>query len=327
MTGSARWGMTIPIDGVPLHRQAEVARELEGLGYTDLWTGEGTSTDGFTPLAVAAAVTQHVHLGIAIAPVFTRGPALLAQTAATLAATAPGRFSLGLGSSSDVIVERWNAVPFTRPLARTRDLLRFLRRALAGERIDEQFDTFAVRGFRLGDRPRPGARAPGRGTAAEDAGARRRGGRRRDPQLAVRARRRPGRPDVLGQPGTTPAARREIVARLMVVPTADADAARRVGRRAIAAYLNVGVYTAFHQDLGRDALEPMWKLWAAGDRAGALAAIPDDVVDELIVHGPPEACREHLAQYVAHGVTVPVIFVLPAAGVDPLQACRDLAPR
>ncbi|WP_041259497.1 LLM class F420-dependent oxidoreductase [Pseudofrankia inefficax] len=319
--------MTIPVDGVPLHRQAEVARELEGLGYTDLWTGEGTSTDGFTPLAVAAAVTQHVHLGIAIAPVFTRGPALLAQTAATLAATAPGRFSLGLGSSSDVIVERWNAVPFTRPLARTRDLLRFLRRALAGERIDEQFDTFAVRGFRSAIIPDP---APGLLVAAL-----------RPKMLALAGAEADGAilnwlsapdvariaPAVLGQAGVTPAARREIVARLMVVPTADAEAARRIGRRAIAAYLNVGVYKAFHQDLGRDALEPMWKLWAAGDRAGALAAIPDHVVDELIVHGPPEACREHLAQYVAHGVTVPVIFVLPAPGVDPLQACRDLAPR
>ncbi|WP_157489061.1 LLM class F420-dependent oxidoreductase [Pseudofrankia sp. DC12] len=327
MTGSTRWGITIPVEGIPLHRQAEVARELEGLGYTDLWSGEGTYADGFTPLAVAAAVTTQVHLGIAIAPVFTRGPALLAQTAATLAATAPGRFSLGLGSSSDVIVERWNAVPFTRPLTRTRDLLRFLRQALAGERVDEQFDTFAVRGFRSAIVPDPPPKllvAGLRGKMLALAGAEADGAILNwlsAPDVAQVA------PAVLTPAGHTPAAQREIVARLMVVPTADAEVARRIGRRAIAAYLNVGVYKAFHQDLGRDALEPMWKLWAAGDRAGALAAIPDHVVDELIVHGPPEACREHLARYVAHGVAVPVIYVLRADGGDPMQACRDLAPR
>jgi probable F420-dependent oxidoreductase len=319
--------MTIPVEGMPLHRLAEMARELEGLGYTDLWSGEGTYADGFTPLAVAAAVTQHVRLGIAIAPVFTRGPALLAQTAATLAATAPGRFSLGLGSSSDVIVQRWNDVPFTRPLARTRDLVRFLRRAFAGERVDEQFDTFAVRGFRSAIVPDP---APAILVAAL-----------RSKMLALAGTEADGAilnwlsapdvarvtPTVLAPEGAIPAQRREIVARIMVVPTADAEAARAVGRRAIAAYLNVGVYRAFHQELGRDALEPMWKLWAAGDRAGALAAIPDRVVDELVVHGHPDSCREHLAQYVAHGVTVPVIHVLRAPGGDPLQACRDLAPR
>src|SRR3546814_14965466 len=95
--------MTIPLDDVPLCSVPDVARELEDLGYTDLWTAEGMGADGFTPLAAALGVTSSVHLGVAIAPVFTRGPALLAQTAATMAAMAPGRFTLGLGASSDVI--------------------------------------------------------------------------------------------------------------------------------------------------------------------------------------------------------------------------------
>ena len=326
MTTDARWGITIPVEGLALDRQAEVARELEGLGYTDLWSSEGTHADGFTPLAVAAGVTRRAHLGIAIAPAFTRGPALLAQTAATLAATVPGRFSLGLGSSSDVIVHRWNAVPFTRPLARTRDLVRFLRRAFAGERVDEQFETFAVRGFRSSIVPDPPPRilvAALRERMLELAGAEADGAILNWLSAADVAR---VAPLVHAAAGPNPPARREIVARLMVMATADADAARQVGRRAIAAYLNVGVYQAFHRQLGRDALEPMWKLWAAGDRAGALAAIPDRVVDELIVHGHPDACREHLAEYVAQGVDVPVIYLLGADG-DPLRACRDLALR
>jgi alkanesulfonate monooxygenase SsuD/methylene tetrahydromethanopterin reductase-like flavin-dependent oxidoreductase (luciferase family) len=71
----------------------------------------------------------------------------------------------------------------------------------------------------------------------------------------------------------------------------------------------------------------MWDHWKAGDRKAALEAIPDQVVDELIVHGSPEACREHIQRYVANGVTTPALAILPFPGVDPRQAIRDLAPR
>jgi hypothetical protein len=69
----------------------------------------------------------------------------------------------------------------------------------------------------------------------------------------------------------------------------------------------------------------MWDHWAAGDRKAALAAIPDEVVDALIVHGSPEECREHIGRYVENGVTCPALAVLPF-GLDPVQAARDLAP-
>ncbi len=79
-----------------------------------------------------------------------------------------------------------------------------------------------------------------------------------------------------------------------------------MGRFAIAAYLNVPVYAAFHEWLGRgERLAGMWRQWKEGDRKAALAAIPDSVVDELIVHGPPEKCREHVQRYVDNGVTTP----------------------
>src|SRR3546814_16537113 len=70
----------------------------------------------------------------------------------------------------------------------------------------------------------------------------------------------------------------------------------------------------------------MWRLWKEGDRKAALAAIPDHVVDELIVWGTPEQCREHVQRYVDNGVTTPALAVMPF-GVDQRQAIRDLAPR
>ena len=88
--------------------------------------------------------------------------------------------------------------------------------------------------------------------------------------------------------------------------------ARETARRLIAAYLTVPAYAAFHRWLGRgEVLEPMWDAWAAGDRKAALAAIPDEVVDALIVHGRPEGCREQVQRYVDAGVTTPVMALLP----------------
>src|SRR5918996_1182374 len=270
-----RYGMTIPFDNVPLHEQQGWIRELADLGYTDVWSSEANGADAFTPLALASAWAPSLRLGTAIVPAFTRGPGCLAQSVGSLAQAAPGRCALGVGTSSNVIVEGWNAIPFDRPYERTRDMVRFLRQALTGDKVTAD-DVATV--------------AP----IVQDAA----GG-----------------------------ASREIVARIFVAPTDDADTVRGMGRYAIAAYLNVPVYAAFHEWLGRsEQLGEMWRLWKEGDRRGALAAIPDEVVDDLIVWGTPEACREHIQRYVANGVTTPALALLPF-GVDTRQAVRDLAPR
>src|SRR5688572_24145061 len=126
---SDRYGVTIPFDGVPLHEQRPWIEEAAALGYTDVWSAEANGTDGFTPLALAATWAPELRLGVAVLPVFLRGPALLAMSAAAMAEAAPGRFALGIGTSSDTIVERWNGIPFEKPYQRTRDTIRFLRAA------------------------------------------------------------------------------------------------------------------------------------------------------------------------------------------------------
>ena len=120
----------------------------------------------------------------------------------------------------------------------------------------------------------------------------------------------------------------ELVARIFVCPTADAGLARQVGRRLIAAYLTVPVYAAFQAWLGRgEALKPMQEAWAAGDRKGALAAIPDALVDELVVHGEPEACRERISGYQDQGLDTPVVAIVPVPGIEPAAMVPRLAPR
>jgi alkanesulfonate monooxygenase SsuD/methylene tetrahydromethanopterin reductase-like flavin-dependent oxidoreductase (luciferase family) len=119
----------------------------------------------------------------------------------------------------------------------------------------------------------------------------------------------------------------ELVARIFVCPTTDVGTARLIGKRMIAAYLTVPVYAAFHQWLGRgDIIAPMLTAWNSGDRKGALEAIPDALVDELVIHGSAEQCRERVAEYQAAGLDTPVIAIPPVPGLDLADAIRKLAP-
>jgi len=314
----ARSGMTIPFDGISLSDQRPWIEELEDLGYTDVWSSEAQGADAFIPLALAAAWAPSLRLGTAIVPAFTRGPALMAQSVATMAEAAPGRFAFGIGTSSNVIVENWNGIPFEDPYKRTRDMVRFLRAALTGEKVDAVYETFTVKGFRLGRRP---PEVPPILVAALRPGMLRLAGREGDGAIINWLSAEDVR-QVVPEVG----AGKEIVARIFCCPSPDAETVRGYARMAIAAYLNVPVYAAFHQWLGREpVLKAMWDAWKARDRKAATAAIPDSVVDELIVHGPPEACREHIARYVENGVTTTALAILPF-GIDARQAARDLSP-
>ena len=316
------YGMTIPFDGVPLHEQRDWIVELADLGYTDVWSSEANGADGFTPLALASVWAPSLRLGSAIVPSFTRGPATLAQCVASLADAAPGRVAFGIGTSSNVIVERWNDIPFEEPFKKTRDTVRFLRTALTGEKVKEQYDTFSVNGFKLGLVPE---QQPKILVAALRQGMLRLAGKEGDGAIVNWL----GADDVstVAPYVHEGGADKEVVARIFVAPTEDRDTVMALGRYAIAAYLTVPVYAEFHRWLGREEmLQPMWDLWKAGDRKAALAAIPDELVDTLIVHGSPEACREHIGRYQENGITTPALAILPF-GLDQRQAIRDLAPR
>ncbi|WP_213005507.1 LLM class F420-dependent oxidoreductase [Paractinoplanes toevensis] len=304
--------MTVPLSGVPLSGHQAVYQALADAGFTDLWSSEVNGTDAFTPLTLAAAWQPRMRLGTAIAPVFTRGPGLLAMTAAALAEAAPGRFQLGIGSSSPVVVGDWNAVDFTEPYARSRDTLRFLKAALAGETVDHDYGTFALRRFRL---ERPPATPPQILLAALRPGMLRLAAAEADGVILNWL----SPADVQTALTETKAAGEdfEVAARIFVCPTEDADYARAIGRRLITAYLTVPAYAAFHRWLGRtEVLTPMWQAWSAGDRKAALAAIPDSLVDDLIVHGHPDECRAKVESYAAAGIKVPVMALLPTPALE-----------
>ena len=315
--------MTVPFDGVPLADHRARFEELVDLGYTDAWSSEANGTDAFTPLTLAAAWAPSLRLGTAIVPASTRGPALMAQSIAALAETAPGRVAVGIGTSSNVIVEQWNGIAFDRPYQRTRDTVRFLKEALTGQKVDHAYETFTVKGFKLGRVPEV---QPQLLIAALRPGMLRLAGAESDGAIINWL----GADDVAKVVPIVQAAgggiTKEIVARIFVCPNPDADAVRKSARFAIAAYLNVPVYAAFHEWLGNGPLlQGMWDAWKAGDRKAALAAIPDELVDRLVVHGTAAECKAHIQRYIDNGVTTPALAVMPF-GIDVGDAVRQLAP-
>jgi probable F420-dependent oxidoreductase len=329
-----RWSLSVPMEGFTLTELGEVAREAERLGYTDAWSLEVDGIDCFSPLAVVAMATS-MRVGTAVANVYTRGPATLAVSAAGIAEIAPGRFCLGIGSGSQPIVEGWNGGRFSRPATRVREMAQFLRRALAGERVVFRGETFSVDGFRLSRPPsqpipihvaalRPGMlRVAGEVAdgvilnwlSADDVA--------RSVSVVRDAATKAGR-----DPGAI-----EVVARLFLQadpPTAASDTA---ARRHITAYLNVPVYRAFHEWLGRTpVLTPMWQAWERGDRKAAVEAIPDRVVNDLLIRGSMDQMRAHVRRYLDSGIDT-AFLSLSTVETDLarkreilLEALRALAP-
>ncbi|GGO22651.1 LLM class F420-dependent oxidoreductase [Microbispora rosea subsp. aerata] len=321
------WGVTLPLPGIPLREHRPIVERLPDLGYGDVWTAEGGGTDAFTPLALTAAWSSSLRLATGIVPVHTRGPAVLAQTAATLAEAAPGRVLLGVGASVPAHVSDINGIPYEEPFKRTRDVVRFLTRALRGEHVTGPFDTFRITGYRLPWTPSPppkvlvGALRPGmlRLGFTEGDGA---------VSNLLFASDVPKIAEVVGPqpPG------KELVVKVFVCPSDDPAFVRWATRPFLAWILNRAPYRAFHEWLGHAGLlAEMYARWERGDRRGAEDALAGEVVDELFVSGTPEECREKIERFRHPAVTTIQLYVSmpPEVLSDPravLEVLRRLGP-
>jgi len=289
-----RWGLTLPLPMLSLADHGEHVRRTETAGYTDLWSGETQGPDGFTPLALAAAQTERVRLGTGVVGVFTRGPALLAQQAAALADASGGRFALGIGASSDRIVEGWNRMPFERPLTKMSETVDFLREVLAGGRADG--------GFKL-------ERAPAEPVPIIVAAL-------RGKMLALAVEKGDGAftnfLPLGGLPKVTDALAGapegfELLCRFFCLP-GRREEVEPLARWMFASYATVPVYEAFFRWLGYgERIDDMVAAWKRKDRDAATAAAPWELIEDIFIFGEPAEMKERLAQYIEGGITLPVL--------------------
>jgi F420-dependent oxidoreductase-like protein len=130
-------------DGDP-DKYARRVRDLESAGIDLVWSGEIYGFDLASSLAFLAGQTTTVELMSGIFPVYSRTPALIAQTAATIDALSGGRFNLGLGTSGPQVIEGWHGVPFDKPIARTREVVDICRKVWAREPLTYEGKAYSL---------------------------------------------------------------------------------------------------------------------------------------------------------------------------------------
>jgi probable F420-dependent oxidoreductase len=289
-----RWGLTLPLPMLALSAHEEHVRRAEGAGYTDFWSGETNGPDGFTPLTLAATWTENARLGTGIVGVFQRGPALLAQQAAALQDASGGRFVLGIGASSDRIVEGWNQMALEKPLTKVNDTLDFLRTAFAGERANG--------GFKLEQppaQPIPIVLAALRGKMLRLAVEKADGAFSNFLPLG-------SLPKVTAELNGAPKDF-ELLCRFFLLH-GKREEVEPLARFMFASYITVPFYEAFFRWLGYgEKIDPMVEAWAAKDRQRAAALAPWELIEDTFIFGTPEEMKERIDAYVEGGITLPIL--------------------
>jgi probable F420-dependent oxidoreductase len=325
-----RLAITLPAPGLDARACVELGRRAEReWGYDAIWLAETNGPESFALAGALAMATERATIGTAIVPVYNRTPAVLAMSAATVQQLAGGRFVLGLGSSSHAIVEDWNGISFERPLAHVRESVAIVRQALAGEKTDFHGAVFQSKGFRLGNVPKQrvpiylGALREKMLRLAGEVG----------DGLIVNLFPVTALPKMLAayRAGAAAAgrdgARDEVVCRFQVLVTDDLPFARNLVRLAFGGYVAAPVYNRFFAWCGFEAeARAVAEAFARRDRAGVAAAMTDELVDRIAILGPAERCREQLAEFVAAGVTTPVLSPLAADSRTIEAVFRTFAP-
>ncbi|WP_052667244.1 LLM class F420-dependent oxidoreductase [Nitriliruptor alkaliphilus] len=301
---------TLPLTGVDAGTGIEIARAAADHGFTACWTAEVQGPDAFTTLG-ALAVATDLDLGVAVVPAQTRTAPTLGMSAVSLAELSGGRFTLGIGASSEVIVSRWSGQPFDKPLTAVRETVEALRPMLRGERSTVDGQVIQVGGYKPHAVP-PGGRVPLVLGALNPRSCRMVGELAVDGvclnQLAPHHV-----PLVLdevatGFGGTIPGDF-AVIARLFVGVTDDVPAMRQVVKAVFGPYIATSVYNKFYRWMGYEEVAQA-VLDAGGDKQAMAAAVTDEVVDDLFCLGTADEVAAKVAAYAEVGVTVPVLAPL-----------------
>ena len=316
----SRLGFTAPIFGFDVRATAQLARHAESIGYTDCWSAETSGPDGFSVASAVGVMTESLRVGVAIAPVYTRPPALMAMSALAAYQASAGRFCLGLGASSPVIVEGWMGESLEKPVARMRETVDVVRTAFAGDKVDVQGTSFRVKGFRLEDAPKqplpiflaalgPQMMALTNEIAdgivlylASEEGVR----------IAKRAC-----PD------------KEVAERILCCPDEDEEQVRAAVRWMMTPYVAVPAYNRFISAQGfEEEARQVADAWKNNERDKARDAISDRLIDALVITGPAAKCKERLESFREAGLTTPILapFSLTGEPARVKAALEALAP-
>ncbi len=284
------------------------ARSAAELGYTSFWTAETTGPEAFSVLAAAGAAAPGLDLGTGVLALQLRTPMVVAMAGATLQALHPEReILLGIGISSPVVTERWHGVPYgDRPLARVREYVTLVRACLSGEKVDFAGDFYQVKGFRLG--VRLGERRPKIVVGALNPRMLALAGEMADGVLLnyLPASHVPWSVEQVRKGGDA------TIYAYVHAGVCEREEGVELARRDLYSYAVVDSYARNFERAGfGDEVTEIRSRFADGDRAGAVAAVSDRMVDAIDVMGDPDTVHATMRTYADAGVDVPVLMPLP----------------
>jgi probable F420-dependent oxidoreductase len=288
---------------------------LEQAGYGAFWTGEAWGYETFSQFGWIAGFTERIKLAVGIVNVFSRSPALIGQSAATVDEISNGRLILGLGTSGHLVIENWHGIPYERPLRRLKEYLEIIRLVTTGQRVNYEGELYKLRGFKLEFPPaRPriplyiAAMAP---ASIRQAGALADGWA----PMFLNPPNIPHFRSILAQGAAAtgrPASEVDIAPYVWVMVTDDAPAARANAKEEIVHFVcRMGVHYARHFAVQgfADEVTEIQKRYAA-DRTTAAAAVAEEMVDAFAVIGNAHQCRLRLEEHFALGLERLVVTCL-----------------
>ncbi len=317
MALAKRIAVTLPA-GPKIEQTVARVKWAEDNGITDAWFGDAGAPDSLTQVAAIGHLTSTIRLGVAVTPVYTRSPSILAATANVIEQVIPGRFVMGIGSSSQTIMGQWNGIPLEKPLTRVKETAQLVKIMLSGEKTNFEGETLTSKGYR---------QAPQESSTPVYVGC------LRPKMIEMAAEVGDGVIFNLWPKGALPkmieAVKRgaekggknwedvEVVNRAMVLCTDDKEYGRNLFRAAFAPYYATPVYNKFLSWAGyTDAAKTISEGWAEKDRNKTSGALSDELIDEIAIIGNEDEIRSRIQEDADGGVHTHIIAPLAANAED-----------
>ena len=312
--------------GFNKHDLIECVRAADACGYDSFWLPEAWEREAFTLLTELALRTERIHLGTGIINVFSRSPALIAMSAATLDEISGGRFRLGLGTSGARVIEDFHGISYQKPLTRLKETVQIIRALLSGESIDFSGECFKLSRFKLGFKPVRGdipiyVAGLGRKSLHQI-------GEIADGWLPThwpRTKLSNGVAEirVSAEASGRDTAGIEIAPFVNVVVSGDLAKARNSARLPLAYYIG-GMGDYYHSALSRLGFgaeaDRVRELWQEGRPREAIRAVSDEMIDSIAICGPLDLCQRRLDETIQSGGTL-VLVPIPQEG-STAEKCR-----
>ncbi|MCK5391287.1 MAG: LLM class flavin-dependent oxidoreductase [Deltaproteobacteria bacterium] len=311
----------------------EIARLAEDLGYDSIWVPEMWGRDAFSILGLLASHTKRIKLATGIISVYSRTPAIIAQSVATLDEISDGRMILGLGTSGPVVIENWHGMPYEKSLQRTREYVEIIRMILNSERVNYEGEIFNLKNFRLQFKPikknipifiaAMGSKNIKLTGEISDGWI---------PFLLPPGHLQNGKKELLSGAENVGrnAGQIEVSPYIPAAVSSDENLAKSIIKEYIAYYVG-GMGTFYHSAMVRYGFQAEADMivdrWSKGDKSGAIESVTDEMVDSLSICGSAEGGRSKIAEYIDNGADLPIILFPPKASRELVrETIESLAP-